>query len=185
MTLHRMAGAALAALGLVVAGMSPAQAETVTFHGETDTFGDYAPCASEFPSLEGFEITVTFNGVEHFNENGNGGHFTFTNTGTFAADPVWFADENGDGLPDFDEENEEFVIAGPREGESFDGKFTVWGGGNFQDGQSNFTFTFSGHGEGDEGTSLTWNSVDHITAEGDPFDPATTPKVAFSRFNCH
>src|SRR3546814_6414058 len=52
-----------------------------SFHNETDTFVDWVPCVSEFPSLESFEITLTFNGVEHFNENKNGGHFTFTNTG--------------------------------------------------------------------------------------------------------
>jgi hypothetical protein len=159
----------------------------VTFHQETATFGDYIPCVTEFPSLAGFEITITFNGVEHFNENKNGGHFTFTNTGTFSAEPVLFADANADGEPDFDEATESFVIAGPRAGESFSGRFTQWGGGNFnRSGIVATTFTFSGHGTGDEGTDLNWNAVDHITSVGDPFeDPAAIIKVAFSRFNCH
>jgi hypothetical protein len=87
---------------LVLATATVASAETETSHRVTATFGDYVPCASEFPSLEGFEITTTVNGVEHFNENKNGGHFTFTNTGTFSAVPVLFADEDGDGEPDFD-----------------------------------------------------------------------------------
>ena len=179
-----MAGVLVSTLGLLLAGTAPAQAETLTFHGETETIAEYLPCVSEFPSLEGFEITLTFNRVEHFSENKNGGHFTSTDAGTFAAVPVLFADEDGDGLPDFDEATESFVIAGPRDGESFTGRYTLHAGGNFQDGQSTFTFTFSGRGEGDDGTSVRWNSVEHITADGDPFDPAITPKVAFSRFNC-
>jgi hypothetical protein len=127
----------------------------VTFHQETATFGDYIPCVTEFPSLAGFEITITFNGVEHFNENKNGGHFTLTNTGTFSAEPVLFADANADGEPDFDEATESFVIAGPRAGESFSGRFTQWGGGNFnRSGIVATTFTFSGHGTGDEGHRL-------------------------------
>jgi hypothetical protein len=185
----RLAGIAMVtAIGAVLgASLTNASAETLTFHNQTDTFADYIPCVSEFPSLEAFEITVTFNGVEHFNENKNSGHFTFTNTGTFSADPVLLADANGDGLPDFDEATESFVIAGPREGESFSGKFTVWGGANFnRSGTAESTFTFSGHGTGDEGTEIQWNSVDHITGEGDIFeDPAAVIKVAFSKFRCH
>ena len=176
---------ALAAITMGAAGT--AGAETRTIHNETTTFGDYVPCVSDFPSLEGFEITTTVNGVEHFNENKNGGHFTFTNTGTVSAVPVLFADADGDGEPDFDEETESFVIAGPREGESFTGKFTIWGGGNFnRSGIVASTFTFSGHATGDEGTEVNWNSVDHFTSVGDPFeDPTAIVKVAFNRFNCH
>ena len=178
---------AIVAVGLVMGvGATAASGETLTFHQETDTFGDYVPCVTEFPSLEGFEITITFNGVEHFTENANGGHFTFTNTGTASAVPVLFADGNNDGEPDFDEETESFVIAGPREGESFSARFTVWGGGNFnRSGIVVFTFTFSGRVVGDEGTTVRWNSVDHVTSVGDPFeDPSAIVKVAFSRFNC-
>jgi hypothetical protein len=183
-----VAGAAMVAVGLVLgASVTGASAETQTVHHETETFGDYIPCVSEFPSLEGYEITVTYNGIEHFNENDNSGHFTFTQTGTFSAVPVLFADEDGDGLPDFDEETESFVIAGPREGESFSGKFTIWGGGNFnRSGIVAFTFTFSGHGVGDQGTNLKWNEDDHVTSVGDPFeDPAAIIKVAFERLRCH
>jgi hypothetical protein len=184
-----LAGAAMvSAVGLVLGTtVTGALAETQTIHNETETFGDYVPCVGEFPSLEGHEITVTFNGVEHENENKNGGHFTFTETGTFSAIPVLFADADGNGEPDFDEATESFVIAGPREGENFTGKFTIWGGGNFnRSGVAEFTFTFSGHGSGDEGTEVKWNSVDHITGEGDIFeDPAAIIKVAFSRFRCH
>ena len=173
---------------VLVFGLSAtaASAETVTFHKDVATFGDYVPCVSEFPSLEGFELTTTVNGVEHFNGNKKSGHFTFTNTGTFSAEPVFFADADADGEPDFDEETESFVIAGPREGESFSGKFTIWGGGNFNNsGIVTNTFTFSGHGSGDEGTKVNWSSVDHVTSVGDPFeDPTAIIKVAFSRFNC-
>jgi hypothetical protein len=179
------------AFGLVAAtfagpGAAGAAAETQTAHRETITFADYVPCVTEFPSLEAFQITLTFNGVEHFNENDNGAHFTFTQTGTFSAVPVLLADADGDGEPDFDEENDSFVIAGPRAGESFAGKVTLWGGGNFnRSGIVANTFTFSGRGAGDAGTALRWNSVDHVTSVGDPFeDPAATIKAAFSRFNC-
>jgi hypothetical protein len=162
-------------------------AETETWHNETVVFGDYVPCVTEFPSLEGYEITSTENGVEHFNENDNGGHFTFTTTGTVTAVPVLFADEDGNGEPDFDEDAESFVIAGPREGETFTGRFTIWGGGNFnRSGIVATTFTFRGSVTGDEGTAVKWNSVDHLTSVGDPFeDPAAIVKVAFSNFNCH
>lgn len=176
------------AVGLCLATSAVgAGAETQNFHNETDTFGDYIPCVTEFPSLEGFEITITFNGVEHFNENKNGGHFTFTQTGTASAVPVLFADADADGEPDFDPETDSFVIAGPREGESFTAKFTIWGGGNFnRSGIVATTFTFSGHGSGDEGTAVKWNFVDHITSVGDPFDdPAAIIKVAFSKGRCH
>ena len=182
---HLLAGA-LAAVLVFGLSATAASAETVTFHQETTTFGDYVPCVSESTPLEGYEITAIANGVEHFNENKNGGHFTFTNTAKFSAVPVLFADADGDGEPDFDEATESFVVAGPREGESFSGKFTVWGGGNFnKSGIVATTFTFSGHGTGDEGTEVNWSSVDHITSVGDPFeDPAAIVKVAFSRFNC-
>lgn len=187
MRIGRVFAVGLVAASLVGVSAGGAAAETETFHNETATFGDYVPCVSEFPSLEAFELTTTFNGVEHFNENKNGGHFTFTNTGTFSAVPVLLADEDGDGEPDFDEETESFVIAGPREGESFTGRFTIWGGGNFnRSGIAASTFTFSGHGTGNEGTEVNWNSVDHVTSVGDPFeDPAAIIKVMFSRFNCH
>jgi hypothetical protein len=187
MRIGRIFVVGLVAAPLVAVSAGSAGAETQRFHNETETFGDYIPCVTEFPSLEAFEITTTFNGVEHFNENKNGGHFTFTNSGRFSAEPVLLADANNDGEPDFDEESESFVIAGPREGESFTGKFTVWGGGNFnRSGIVANTFTFSGHGTGDEGTNVQWNSVDHVTSVGDPFeDQAAIIKVAFSRFHCH
>ena len=164
-----------------------AETETETVHSGTETFGDYVPCVSEFPSLEGYEITVTFNGIEHFTGNKNGGHFTFTQTGTFSAVPVLLADADSDGEPDFDEETESFVVAGPRAGESFSGKFTVWGGGNFnRSGIHVFTFTFNAHGQGDDGTVVRFNSVDHITSEGDPEeDPDAVIKAAFSNARCH
>jgi hypothetical protein len=183
----------LIAVATIIAGVGvgvsagAVAAETETIHDETTTFGDYVPCVSESPSLEGFEITTTINGVEHFNENKNGRHFTFTNTGTLSAVPVLFADADGDGEPDFDEETESYVIAGPREGENFTGRFTIWGGGNFnRRGIVASTFTFSGSATGDEGTDVDWNSVDHTTSIGDPFeDPDAIVKVAFSKFNCH
>ena len=184
--LLRVLAVAVAAAMFLGLGVIGAAAETETFSGEM-TFADYVPCVTEFPSLEAFEITITFNGVEHFNENKNGGHFTFTNTGTLSAVPVFLADEDGDGEPDFNEETESFDVAGPREGESFTGKFTIWGGGNFMsNGTAEETFTFSGRATGDEDTEVKWNSTDHGTVQGDgPEDPDAIIRVAFNRFRCH
>ena len=61
---HLLAGAFAAVLVFGVSATA-ASAETVKFHQETAAFGDYVPCVSDFPSLEGFELTTTVNGVEH------------------------------------------------------------------------------------------------------------------------
>lgn len=158
----------------------PASNETVTEHNGTETFGDYVPCAPA-SGLDGWEITLVYNGVEHFTENGNGGHGTFTEAGTFSAQPVVFADvDPADGQPDFDEATESFVIAGPRSGESFTGRFTIWGGFNEQaNGTQNGTFTFRGKGTGSEGAPVQWNGVFHGTATDG------IERVAFDRFRCH
>jgi hypothetical protein len=176
--------AALFALG-GSAGAAPANNETTTEHNGTETFGDYVPCAPA-SGLDGWEITVTYNSVEHFTENGQGDHFTFTEAGTFSAAPVVFADVNpADGQPDVDPATESFVVAGPRTGESFGGRFTIWGGGNVRpDGVWEFTFTFRGKGAGDAGTPVQWNSVSHVTSQGDPEDPGSLVRVAFDRFRC-
>jgi hypothetical protein len=168
-------------VGAVAAG-----AETQTVHHGTDTFADYIPCVTEFPSLDGFEITVTYNSVERFSDTG-GDHGSFHQTGTASAVPVVLADEDGDGEPDFDEEIGSFAVAGPREGESFTGKFKIHGtfnatpSGTFTD-----TFTFSGHASGDEGTTVHWNDLGHFTADGDPGqDPDAIIRAAFEQANCH
>ena len=49
---HLLAAAVAAVLAFGISAVA-ASAETVTFHKEIDTFGDYVPCVSDFPSLEG------------------------------------------------------------------------------------------------------------------------------------
>lgn len=173
--------AALFSLGATAgAGASPASSETTTEHNGTETFGDYVPCAP-VSGLDGWEITLVYNGVEHTTENGSGLHATFTTAGTFSASPVVFADVNpADGEPDVDPTTDSLVIAGPRSGESFSGRFTIWGGFNDQaNGTSNGTFTFRGKGQGDQGTAVQWNEVFHATERD------SVERVAFDRFRCH
>lgn len=183
----RMVAVGVAVTLFLALGAVGARAETESFRGITVTFVHDLPCMSDLSSLEGHEMTLTFNGVVHENENRNGAHFTFTNTGTMSAVPVVYADGDGDGEPDVDEETGGFVAAGPREGESFTGKFTIWGGGNItRSGVMTFTYTEDGRATGDEGTSVKWHFNDHATAEGDPFeDPDAIVKVAFGKSRCH
>lgn len=173
---------------LVALGAVGARAETESFQDVTVTFVHYLQCVSDFPSLEGHEMTLTFNGVFHETENKNSTHFTFTNTGTLSAVPVLLADDDADGEPDVDEEDPaSFVVAGPREGESFTGKFAIWGDGNInRSGVATFTYTEDGRATGDEGTSVKWHFNDHATSEGDLFeDPDAIVKVAFMNSRCH
>ncbi|MEO7836271.1 MAG: hypothetical protein ABIS21_01360 [Acidimicrobiales bacterium] len=151
---------AFGALSLGVGGTAWGSGPADTQRSGTDTFVDVIPCNE---NLGDYTITVTFNGIEHSSENNNGQHFTFTQTGTFVATPL-------DGS-----------------GETFTGRFTVWGGGNTNPNVSNFTFTFSARGTGSEGTTFRANDNAHITTEGpgDPFDPATATRVAFENTRCH
>jgi len=144
-------------LALTASGASAgAYTETNTFHKQTDTFHDEVPCVGLG------DITIVFNAVEHITENANGQHFTFTNTGTFAA-----------------------TLDG---GGTSSGRFTMWGGGNLNlNGESNQTFTFSGTVKSGEEAGTSWNFVSHLTGEFDPDtgEPIGDPKVAFEKFSCH
>ncbi|MGH9150512.1 MAG: hypothetical protein ACRD0F_09270 [Acidimicrobiales bacterium] len=157
--------AVLAAAGLLIGAAGAASGAAVheggTEQGGTETFDDLVPC---LPDLGTYSITITFNGVFQSTENQNGGHFTFTQTGSFSAVPA----------------------AGNSGTETFTGRFTVWGGGNFTAKGANSTFTFRANGTGSEGSSFKVNEVSHITTDGpgDPFDPSTPAKVAFERSNC-
>ena len=150
---------AFGALSLSAGGTAWGSGPADTEHSGTETFVDVVPCNED---LGAYTITVTYNGIEHETENKNGQHFTFTQTGTFAATPV-------DGI-----------------GETFTGRFTVWAGGNTNPNVSNFTVTFSARGTGSDGTTFRTNDNTHITTEGpgNPFDPDTATRVAFENTRC-
>ncbi|MGH8514484.1 MAG: hypothetical protein ACREV8_11210 [Gammaproteobacteria bacterium] len=173
-------------LGIVGAGAA-AETETTRFEG-SDTFADYVPCVSEFPSLEGFEITIEFEGVSHSTETENGHRFSERVSGTFSAVPVLLADEDENGEPDFDEATGSFVIAGPRDGESFTGTFADSGSGNFNKDDHTVTLrhTFKVRGIGDEGTDVNHHENAHITSLGGcPCDPSAIVRVDFIKAKCH
>ncbi len=86
-----------------------------------------------------YEVTSTSNGVSHETVFADGRvHATFTDTGTFVAEPLDPA------LP------------------SYTGKFTIWGGFNANGRSVNGTFTFNIHGTGSDGSTLRNHVTDHF-----------------------
>lgn len=136
--------ACLLTAGFVLLG-SPAHAqppttETTTTKNFVETFVDVVP-ACEFTGPL-YLITTTSNLVEHETIFDDGRiHATFTETGTFVADPL-----EDPSLP------------------SYTGKFTVWGGFNDNGGAVNGTFTFSVRGTGSDGSSFKVHLTDHFNA---------------------
>ena len=101
----------LLVLGLVLVG-APAFAQpppvttTTVEHNATETFIDVVPSCTVDPNAPTYEITLTYNEVEHITDFGDGRvHETFTQTGTFVAVPV-----DDPSLP------------------TYTGKFMIWGG---------------------------------------------------------
>ena len=144
--LRRLAFGLLAAGLLAVAAPALAQPPTtVTTHekGLVETFVDVIPTCDEDGAL--FTITTTSNFVLHETIFDDGRvHATFTQTGKFVAVPL-----EDPSLP------------------SFTGRFTQWGGFN-QNGQTvNGTFTFSLHGTGSDGSTVSINLVDHFNERPD------------------
>jgi hypothetical protein len=159
LTRFRFAAPVLVALALVLgalAGRSPAAAagavsETTTEHGATETFTDVVPCGAD----GAYDITITYNEVDHATYGPKSIHFTFTQTGTFVAVP------QDPALP------------------TYTGHFTMWGGFNGNSKTADGTFTFSLHGTGSDGSTLTFTSVEHfnVTPAG------VTNEISFE--NCH
>lgn len=119
------------------AAAAPPITETITEQGVTETFVDVAPTCEVGGPL--YEITLTFNGVDHVTEFADGRvHATFTQTGTFVAVPLDPADPGASG------------------------HFTVWGGFNQSNQNVNGTFTFNVNGQFDDGTSISTHLVDHF-----------------------
>jgi hypothetical protein len=131
----------------------PPATETTTERNVTETFIDVVPtCQGGGPE---YEITITYNEVEHSTVFADGReHDTFTQTGTFVATPV-----DDPALP------------------TYTGKFTVWGGFNANGKVVNGTFTFSVHGTGSDGSTISVHDTDHFN---------TTPNGAeFAFTHCH
>ena len=162
MTLRRTAlTTALLAGLLMVGGTATAQpttgtpptTTTTTEHDVVETFVDVAPSCEEGAPL--YTITTTSNRIAHETIFADGRvHSTFTDTGTFSADPLDDAS-----LP------------------SYTGKFTVWGGFNANGKTVNGTFTFSVHGSGSDGSTLS----NHVTEHFNQLPDGTVHEF----FKCH
>ena len=124
---------------------------TTTEHGATETFTDVFPCGAEGP----YDITITYNEVDHETVGPHSNHFTFTQTGTFVAVP------QDPSQP------------------TYTGHFTTWGGFNENAKNVGGTFTFSLHGTGPDGSTITFNSVEHVNIS------ANGVENEFSFENCH
>lgn len=128
----------LVATGLMAASASaaPPVTETINVKG-TDTFVDILTSCGEDAPL--YEITITFNLVEHTTTFADGRvHATFTATGKFVAEAL----EPG----------------------SMDasGTFAVWGGFNANGKTVNGTFTFNLSGKYSDGSKVGISVVDHF-----------------------
>jgi hypothetical protein len=132
-TLFGAAGA-LAANGAIT--------ETITEQNVTETFVDVVPCGADEAAL--YDITITYNGIEHSTIGPKSIHFTFTQTGTFVAVP------QDASLP------------------TYTGHFATWGGFNENAKNASGTFTFSLHGTADDGSTIAFNGVEHfnVSASG-------------------
>ena len=127
--------------------------ETITEQNVTETFAEVVPCGAGGTAL--YDITVTYNLVEHSTFGPKSIHFTFAQTGTFVAVP------HDPSLP------------------TYTGHFRERGGFNGNARNENGTFTFSLHGTADDGSTIVFNTVEHfnVTAEG------VTHEFSFPR--CH
>ena len=176
---------ALAAPFAVAAAPAGAAASTDTGHEHqvTRTFFDTRPCADDGV---GYEITATVNSVEHETANANGGHFTFTETGSFTARPAEVVrDADGNPIRNDDDELSPALDGDGKvvylDGPTYTGHYTAWGGGNFNGGgTSTSTFTFSVHGVGSDGSTFRENSLFHVVER----EPDIT-KLIFERDVCH
>jgi hypothetical protein len=128
-----------------------AVSETTTEHNATETFTEIVPCGA----AGAYDITITYNTVEHATFGPKSTHFTFTQTGTFVAVP------QDPALP------------------TYTGHFTQWGGFNENAKNASGTFTFSLHGTGSDGSTITFNAVEHFSVN------ASGVENEFAFENCH
>ena len=141
----RIAAVLLTALLVMTGGSALASPPTTETHHEkglVETFIDVLPsCEGGGPR---YEITTSSNFVLHETIFADGRvHATFTQTGTFVAEP------RRSNLP------------------SYTGKFTIWGGFN-QNGKSvNGTFTFNVRGTGSDGSTFRNHVTEHFNERPD------------------
>lgn len=165
-------GAAVLVAAGVLAAASPAGALAAQGQGAqttqrgTTTFIDTVPCASD----QGFfEITLRFNSVDKFSEQG--GHFT--QTGRFTAEPVTptHSDEH-DG-------HEHPVVGEPRPGATYSGRFTI--GGTFRQNKrvGVETFHFRAKGTSTSGDMINAHALFHSTVVNG------AEKASISRERCN
>jgi hypothetical protein len=126
---------------------------TTTEHHETDTFTDVVPCGAN-PSAP-YDITITYNEIDHMTLGPNSIHFTFTQTGTFVAVP------QDSSLP------------------TYTGHFTTWDGDNENARSASGTAIFELHGTGTDGSTIVFNSTEHFNVD------ATGVTHTFDFGNCH
>ena len=159
MFIVRILAVLIAFAGLTVVGVADALAangavsETTTEQNITETFVDVIPCGADETAL--YDITLTFNLVEHSTIGPKSVHFTFTQTGTFVAVP------QDSSLP------------------TFTGHFTEWGGFNENARNASGTFTFSLHGTAADGSTIAFNAVEHFNVS------ASGVENEFSFDRCH
>jgi hypothetical protein len=159
MSFVRIFAVLIALAGLTLGGVADALAangavsETTTEHNITETFLDVIPCGADEEAL--YDITITYNLVEHSTIGPKSVHFIFTQTGTFVAVP------QDSSLP------------------TYSGHFRERGGFNESARTANGTFTFSLHGTADDGSTITFNTFEHfnVSAQG------VTNEFSFAR--CH
>jgi hypothetical protein len=159
MTSARMLAVLIALAGFALIGLSSVSAangaitETDTEHNVTETFVDVVPCGADETAL--YDITITYNLVEHATFGPKSLHFTFTQTGTFVAVP------QDPSLP------------------TYTGHFTEGGSFNLNAKNASGTFTFSLHGTADDGSTITFNAVEHFNVS------ATGIENEFGFERCH
>ena len=120
-------------------GTAIAAPTTTTIHERAvvETFVDVLPSCDEDPPR--YEITTTSNRVFHETVFADGRvHETFTDTGTFVAEPL------NPSLP------------------SYTGKFTIWGGFNANKKSVNGTFIFNVHGTSPDGSTFRNHTAEHF-----------------------
>ena len=142
---RRLAVLIFAGVLVLLGGPALAQPTTTTTTEKNlvETFVDVVPSCEGGGPL--YLITTTSNLIVHETVFDDGRvHATFTQTGTFVAEPL-----DDPSLP------------------SFTGKFTVWGGFNANGTTVNGTFTFNVRGTGSDGSTFSNHNVDHFNVRPD------------------
>jgi hypothetical protein len=123
---------------------------TQTIHNATETDTDVNPCTGAPGTL-----TLTYNAIFHLTTLANGTYWaTFTQTGTFSFVP--------------------FDSSQP----SFTGHFTIWDGDNWNNQNTTETATFTVHGTGSDGSTLSFHETEHVSSS------ATGLTISFDRPRC-